>query len=358
MNMRFSHQLRPSISPLQRKAVKEAIEILYGVAGARPNDHFIFTSSGAEGVNHATWATYLDITRKTGKNQFLCSSLDEAPAIMAMSRLTEVGCVFQMIPVSGEGKVSAKSLVEKLNPRTAMVSLSWAHGLTGVIQPLNEIAELCCERGILLHVEASHVLGKGDFTFKESGAHIMTFNGFPQGTGGLFIRENSEISPLILGGTEQRGMRGGSFSVQGLIELASWAQREYQAKDHYGIEVARLRALFEELVTNGLPTATSLFKNQPRVPHITSFLFESAASDALCYLLSRKGVDVTFGGNSFQHFAHVLKACGIPEPLCHCGLSFGFSSDTSEKEIVEGAQIVVESVCQLQKYGEGVFYDR
>ncbi len=357
MHIHFNHHLGQRFSPLQERAIKEAFLTLYAFVGAKKNDHCIFTSSGAEGVNHAVFAAYLDITRKTGKNHFLCSALDEAPAIMAMSRLQDAGCVFQMVPADQDGRVLKRAVAEMLTPRTAMLSMSFASGLTGVLQPVSEIAELCHERGVLFHVEATHVLGKGDFSFEESGADIFTFSGMPQGTGGLFFRENIEISPLILGGGEQGGMRGGSFSFSGLVELAKWAKEESAHSDHYGMEIARLKTLFEELMILNVPSAKILFNHVQRVPHITSFLFPGVASDSLCYLLSQKGVHATFGGNGFQHFSHVLKACGVPDLDSHCALSFGFSHHTSEEEITTGVEKIAEAVHELQKCSGGVLHE-
>ncbi len=182
MPIHFNYQMGIPSTPLQQRAIREAYLSLYAFCGASKEDHLIFTSSGAEAVNHVIWATYVDVTRKTGKNQFLCSNLDEAPTIMAMSRLQECGCLFHMVPSTPYGYVTAKEVAEKITPRTALLSLSWANGLTGVIQPVAEIAELCHERGILFHVDATHVLGKGDFTIEESGADFLTFNWTDRGS--------------------------------------------------------------------------------------------------------------------------------------------------------------------------------
>ena len=350
MNLHFNHQLAAAPSPLQERALREAYLALYALAGARLENHFIFTSSGAEGINHAIFAAYLDITRKTGKNHFLCTSLDEAPAIMAMSRLQELGCLFQMIPANPECQITPKEVAEMLTPRTAMLSMSWVNGLTGVVQPVSSIAKICKERGILFHVDATHALGKGDFTFDESGADLLTFNGSRAGTGGMFIRKGTEISPLILGGKEQGQMRGGTFNASALIELAKWAKEERAHSDHYTLETARLRNHFEQLVCSRLPLVKPLFQAQDRVSHITSFIFPGATSDALLYLLQQKGVFATFGGNSFQHFSHILKACGLCEPDCHSGLSFSFSYETTEEQVELGVERLVEVVNSLQKY--------
>jgi len=327
---------------------EEAFSTFYELVEAKKADHFILTSSGAEGVNHVVWAAYLDITRKTGKNHFVCGALDEAPAIMAMSRLAEAGCLHEMVPANEEGIITAKAVAETLTPRTAMVSISWANGLTGVVQPVAEIAEVCRERGVLFHVEATHVVGKGYYTFEESGADLLTFEGIP-GMGGLFIREGVEISPFILGGNEQAFMRAGPINESLLLEWGRTIKENLRFRDHLCMETARLRDRFECLVGGGL------FADQERLPHISAQLFPGVASDALFYLLKRRGVNHgSFGGNRFQHLMHLLQTCGIPEPDCHCGLSFIFSHETTEEEVEKVAERVLEIVDQLREYSKGL----
>lgn len=348
----FSHPAGQRMTPLQERALREAYLTLYAFAGANKEDHFIFTSSAAEAVNHVVFAAYLDVTRKTGKNHFLCSSLDEAPTILSMSRLHDLGCIFQMIPAGHEGRISAKGLSGMLTPRTALLSLSWANGLTGVVQPLFEISQVCKERGILLHVDASHALGKGDFSFMESGADILTFSGPEGGMGGLFIHSELEISPLILGGEEQGNRRGGPFKLSNLLDFAQWAKEEHSHTDHYTIEIARLRALFESSLLERLPGAYVLFQDQERVPHLSTLVFPGVNSDALLFLLNQKGVAATAGGNQFQHLSHLLKACLIEPQDCFSALNFVFSHKTTPEEIELGVAIILESVESLRRYSQ------
>lgn len=327
---------------------EEALSALYALVQAKKGDHFIFTSSGAEGVNHVVLAAYLDITRKMGKNHFVCGSLDEAPAILAMSRLSELGCLHEMAPANREGIITAQAVAEAITPRTALVSIAWGNALTGVVHPVAEIGKLCKERGLLFHVDATAVLGKGYYTFEESYADIFSFDG-PPGTGGLFIREGIEMSPMILGGSEQGHMRAGSINLSALNEFAKWAKDLLRFRDHFCTEVARLRDRFEEIV------GTPLFKEANRLPHISAQLFPGCASDALFYILSRRSVPISFGGNHLQHLMHLLQACGLDERESHCGLSFTFSAETCPEEIETYAERVLEAVGQLKSYSKGVY---
>ncbi len=327
--------------------IEEAYSALYALVEAKKEDHFIFTSSGAEGVNHAVFAAYLDITRKAGKNHFVCGALDEAPAICSMSRLSEAGCLHEMAPANAAGIITPQAIAETLTPRTAMVSLSWANGLTGVIQPVQEIAEVCRERGVLFHVEATHVVGKGYYTLESSGADLLTFDGIP-GTGAFFIREGVEISPLILGGEEQAHMRAGRLNIPLLLEFGRTAKEALRFRDHLCMEISRLRDRFEAHFSTSV-----LFSDQERLPHVSAHIFPGVTSDALLYKLNRRGVqNATFGGNRFQHMMHILKACGIEEPEVHSGLSFTFNRDTTEEEVDTIAERTLEIVEELASYSK------
>lgn len=351
--MRFNRQMPP---PPDRALLKEAYTSLYELVGASPEDHFIFTSSGAEGVNHAIFAAYLDITRKTGKNHFICSNVDEAAAILSMTRLKEFGVLFQMAPVNEDGVVTREAIAETFTPRTALVSISWVQALTGVIQPIEEIAAVCRERGVLLHVEASQALGKGNFTLPASGADLLSFDGEalggPAGTGGLFIRKGVEISPFILGSQEQAHMRAGSLFGPALRGLTKTAQEAFKQRDHVLMEVSHLRSRFEEIILQKVPNARVLFADSNRVPHISCFLFPGVTSDALGYFLSQENIETTFGGGGHQHLMHILKASGIKEPLCHCGMSFSFSAEFTLEQMEWAAQTISKAVLQLQKYSQ------
>jgi cysteine desulfurase len=350
MSLYFNQQIPAGPTPLQERALREAYLMLYAFVGAKKEDHFIFTSSGAEAINHAVFAAYVDVTRKTGKNHFLCSALDEAPAIMAMGRLQEMGCVFQMVPPCPQGYVTLRSVIEMLTPRTAMLSLSAANGLTGVVQPLSEISALCQDRGILFHVDATHILGKSSFSFHDSGADLMSFNGPSPGMGALLVRAGFEVSPFILGGKEQGQMRGGALNVTFLLEFAKWAKEERSRSDYYGLEIARLRQLFEEKICLGIPGTKVLFQEEMRAPHITSLSFPGIESESLCFALTQKGLHATFGGNTLQHLVHILKACSVPAPECHSGVSFAFAPTLTEEDVEIGAQRVIEIAKHLQKY--------
>mgnify|MGYP005629988393 CR=1 FL=1 len=154
-------------------------ESLYRQLELDPTDTLVVTSSAAEAINHVTFVTYLNVTRPSGKNHFITSNVDEAPVIMSMERLFPLGCSCKMVKVDDFCTITPESLEETISPRTALLSVSWANALTGVIQPIEELGAICKDRGIIFHVDASQVLGKLPFSLKDLPIDILSFSSSP-----------------------------------------------------------------------------------------------------------------------------------------------------------------------------------
>lgn len=342
-----------SIHPLAehaRACAKDAINELYHLLQAKDEDNFILTSSHTEAINQVVLGCFLSSLEGQKRNHFLTSKLAEAPQVLAMSRLKTLGADFEMIEVDKEGNVTVEALEESITPRTCLLSLSWANGLTGVIQPLDKIAELCHKRGVLLHIDATHVLGKGSFDFATSHADFFTFNGEqlqgPRASGGLFVREGVDFSPLIAGGKEQGELRAGRVDVATLVGLCKAVELAKKNEDHCSFEILRLRDLFEGCLAD---FSSSPFKSCLRLPNISLLLFPGVTSDALAYYLGQKELYASIGGNLFQKISHLLSACGVEGEAVHTGVSFSFAPSQKEDEIRMAASLIRESVRHLQK---------
>lgn len=334
-------------------AMNESVKNIFELLGAKGKDQFVFTSSGAEAINHVIASAYETLTLQTGRNQYLAVNTNEAPSLMAVGRLEQSQCIGKMLNVNEKGKINAEILGDAITPRTALLSVDWANGLTGVVQPIGEIATLCEERGIALHLDATHVLGKLYFDLEDLGASYITFNGdqlhAPKGTGGVWIKEGITMNPWILGGVEQGGLRGGSFNVPGLVALGHAALELIDTRDLLGVETARLRNRLEEGILEALPNAVVHFKDEERLPHITAIGFPGVANEALLFSLNRQGVYASIGGGSFQQLGLILAASKIPEPLAHSSISFSLSRETTEEDIEHAIAIIVQSVQKLRK---------
>lgn len=334
-------------------AIEEALRGIYALLGANESDSIIFTSSAAEGTNHVILSTYFDYTIPTGRNQFITASHEEAPSIMAIGRLDQLSCVGKLVPPDTTGRITAAALADEITPRTAMVSLSWANGLTGVVNPIDEIAALCQDRGIRLHIDATHVIGKLPIEWEEIPAHFITFSGdaihAPSGTGALFIRHDVKCSPFILGGIEQGGYRAGNFSMAGLAALGQASREAIDCCDLMCTEVARLRTKLEDGLLKAIPDSTVFFRDQERIPNTTCIGFSGVSNEALLYLLNRKKVFASIGGGTHQQVGLILAASKVADALAHSAVSFSLSRETTEEDIDRTIAIAAECVANLRK---------
>lgn len=337
-------------------SMEESYQSIYKLFNGTPQDSFVLTSSGAEAVNHAILSSYFDSTLDTGRNHFITSNIDEAPAIMAIGRLEKLDCVGKMVRANKSGMVTAQEIADHILPRTALISLSWANGLTGVINPVAEIAKICRQRGITFHIDATHVLGKLYFDLDDIGANLISFNGdqlhAPKGTGGLYVKNDVNCSPFILGGFEQAGQRAGSLNVPGLVALGVASQELVETCDLLCTEVARLRNRLEEGITEGIPGAHVFFKDSERVPHITAIAFPGIANETMLYALNRRGIYASIGGGNFQQLALILENSSVEPVLAHSAVSFSLSRETTEDEIERTISIVIEEATKLQKLSQ------
>ncbi len=325
--------------------VPSSLERIYDLVGASLEDTFVYTSSNAEAVNQVLWSVFLEISRKTGKCHFITSAIEDAPTMQMMKRLEDLGCFVKIAPVNLKGEIDIEQLKALINPRTALISITMANGLTGVIQPIEEIEKIAHEKGILLHLDGSSAIGKYAFSFAETKAHYLTFSGnlihsLPA-TGGLFAKKDAPLVPLILGGSN---LRAGPQDTPSILSLCAAATQASLFLDMMSLEVARLRDLFEKEILKLIPDAQILFKNTLRLPNTTVIAFPFAHQEALLHMLRRKNVEALIGGNYSQHLFHLLTASKIDPLTASCSLSFSLSRMTTEESLRKAATLIYESV--------------
>ncbi|MDB6081555.1 MAG: iscS [Chlamydiia bacterium] len=342
------HEMGQNLLPYLEKSYRA----IYSLFSAKESDQFVFTSSNAEAISQVMHSVYYTVSRKTGKTHFVTSSIEDAASVLAISKLQEEGCTFEMAKVGSGGHVTLDTISEAITPRTCLISISLVCALTGVVQPIAEIVELCKLRAILLHVDVTHAVGKLFVDIDELGANFVTFNGeqfhAPKGTGGLFCR-GASLLPLISGEDEEKRLRGGPLNVPALIGLGQAAIEAESNKNLYCTEVARLRDKFEQQLNESYPEAHIFFKDQERAPHITTIAFPGIRNEALLYALSRKKLFANIGGGPFQQIERVLEEAGIDHVTAQCALSFSLSKETQEDEVDRAVTIITDAAKRLRR---------
>ncbi len=327
---------------------------IYGLVHADPEDTFVFTSSSAEAVNTAIFGSYLEYTRKEGKNQFITCVVEDEPVLCSLQRLEEVfGCSVKRLSLNREGRIDPESLHKMITPKTALVSLSWAHGLTGVVQPIEEIAKICQNAGVALHVDATYALGKIHLSFKDLPISYLTFAGdrihAPKSTGGLFVRKTATLSPLLVGGSEQLSLRASHFDMASFAALSAACQQAFLFQDQMSLETARLKVKLQEGL---LPHAKILFAHEHALPNVCVASFPGICQEALLYGLSQAGVYAAIGGGSSPLLSKTLLALGYEKETAYSALHFSLSRNTTEEEIERAISLISREAGKLKLFSQ------
>lgn len=329
---------------------------IYDLLGASDEDTILFTSSACEAINHVIQSEYFTISLDTGRNHFVSTHIDNAPQLMAIGRIEDLGGKATWVMPNAEGIITKDAIANAITPRSALVSITWASGITGVIQPAAEIADVCRERGVKLHLDATHVLGKVYFDLNDIGADFISFGGeaihAPIGTGALYIKRGTKLAPFILGGIEQGGLRAGPYSTALFMGFANACSEASDARDLVCTEVARFRDKFEEGIVSKIPNSTVFFQDVDRLANVTTMGFSGMVSEALLYYLEKKGLYACIGGGQQQQIGLILQAAQIPKLTANSAVSFSFSRETTEENVERAIDIVCDTVKTLRKTSE------
>jgi cysteine desulfurase len=244
------------------------------------------------------------------------------------------------VPVDGAGRVDPAAVAKALTPKTTLVSVMLANSEVGTIEPVAEIAALCKARNVLIHTDAVAAAGSIPIDVGELGVDALSLSGDqffgPKGAAALFLRKGTRVLPLIDGGVQEGGRRGGTENVAGIVgfgRAAAIARAELAGR------AARAAALRDRLIDGVLGTYDHVVLTGPRdrrLPHQASFCIRFVEGEALLLSLDMKGISVSSGSacsSKSLKASHVLLAMGIDHELAQGSLVFSLLADTTADDI-------------------------
>jgi len=325
--------------------IEKSMTSLYELVGAEREDQFVFTSSEREAARLVCFSVLCDHITKTGKNHLLTSCIDNASLLQTMNQLEKVGCETHYIPLNEEGIITPEAVEEAINPRTSMLALSWVNGLTGVIQPIWEIAKVCKKYGVLVYVQASEIFAKLAFRFSDLDIDFLSFTSEkfhgPKGAGGLFVKKEIDFPSLQC--------ENQITNLPGFIAMGVAAKEVLNYMDGMGTEVARLRAEFEDQLVLKIPEIVFFGQNASRVPNTTCFTIPGIHSDVLLFYLKEKEVYASSGGGERQRLESILASMGVKPLLAKGAISCSLSMFTTESEIEKAVEGITFVANELKK---------
>ena len=309
------------------------------LVGADP-DEVVFTS-GATEANHL--ALFGTVGPPFSGRHLVVSSIEHASLLEAARLLEELGAAVTRVDPGPDGRVAVAALLAALRPATALVALMHSNNETGVLQPVDETAEALAERGVALHVDAAQSVGRVALDWKSVRATTLAFTshklGGPTGVGALVVRAGTRLAPLLRGGRQERGRRGGTQPLLGAIGFAAAAR----ATRAHGPVDSAARDAFERRLAALLPKIAIRGGAAPRLPNTSSVTIPGRAARLLLDELSRRGLHAS-AGSACQAGApepsHVLKAMGLPAADVRATLRFSFGAGHRAEDGVRAAELV------------------
>jgi cysteine desulfurase len=279
-----------------RAELERARERVASLLGAQPEE--ILLTGGATEANNTALRRVLPARGGTGRH--LVTSAVEHPSVAEpLAVLESEGWRVTRVRVDSAGRVDADEMAAAIEPETAMVSLIWANNETGVIQPVGRVAELAKQRGVLIHSDATQAVGKLDVDLRRVPIDLLSlsahkFNG-PKGVGCLVLRGGLSFEPLIYGGHQERGRRGGTEDVAGVAGLGVACELAERELPRRAVAYAQLRDRLWEGIRAGIPRVRRNGSALHVLPNTLNIEFEGVAGEVLLQALDLEGVSVSSG---------------------------------------------------------------
>lgn len=339
-----------------RKNIEAAREQVANLIGAEPSE-IVFTSCGTESDNMAVNGA----AEVAGRNSKLITTRVEHPAVQGPCRhLKTLGHEVVELGVDASGQIDLSDLRKALSAGPAVVSIMWANNETGVIFPLEEIAEIVKEAECVMHTDAVQAVGKIPIDVRKTPVDMLSLSGHklhsPKGIGALYIRKGTKLQTFMIGGHQENGRRGGTENVPYIVGLGKACELAAANINDEMTRVARLRDKLQKGLLSNCPDTTVNGDEKHRLPNTTNISFQYIEGEAILYHLSDLGIAASSGSactSGSLEPSHVIRAMGIPFTAAHGSIRFSLSRYNTEEEIdyvIENMPAIVERLRNLSPF--------
>ncbi|MCC8356841.1 MAG: cysteine desulfurase NifS [Oscillospiraceae bacterium] len=323
------------------------------VAAAIHADHkeIYFTSGGSEADNQAI-LTAAQIGARKGKKHIISTAFEHHAVLHTLERLKKQGYDVTLLDVHENGVVTAEEVAAAIREDTALVTVMFVNNEIGTVQPIQEIGAVCRERGVLFHTDAVQAVGHIPVDVQEMNIDMLSLAGHkfhgPKGVGAMYVRRGIPVSVLIEGGQQERGKRGGTENIPGIVGLAAALNEALETQEQ---DMAHLAAMRDRLIDglSQIPHSRLNGDRERRVPGTVNFCFEGIEGESLLLLLDEKGIAASSGSactSGSLDPSHVLLALGLPHEVAHGSLRLSFSADVTADQI----DYIIASVTEVVAY--------
>jgi cysteine desulfurase len=338
------------------RKIKKAREQVAALLSCDPAE-VIFTSGGTESDNAAIKGA---IAAAPNRRKVVTTRV-EHPAVLAVCRdLENLGYTVIEIGVDKQGRLDLADLEAQIDDNTAIVTIMYANNETGTIFPVEEIAAIVTDRGIVFHTDAVQAVGKIPLNLSESRIDLLSLSGHklhaPKGVGVLYVRKGTRLSPFMLGGHQESGRRAGTENVPGIVGLGKACELAAENIELENTRVKKLRDKLEKAILESCPDCRINGDPKNRLPNTTNISFEYIEGEAILLMLDRFGICASSGSactSGSLEPSHVLRAMGVPFTAAHGSIRFSLSRYNTEDQIdftVEKMPGIVNQLRELSPF--------
>ncbi|MGC1478976.1 MAG: aminotransferase class V-fold PLP-dependent enzyme [Chthoniobacterales bacterium] len=345
----------PSSAYRLGQRAKDAVELARGqvadLVGCEARE-ILFTSCGTESTNAAILSA---VARDPDCRHVVTSAVEHSATVKLCEHLTRRGYEVTWLPVSPDGTLDLDGLAKSIRPETAVVSLLWANNETGVLFPVERVAEICREKKVLFHCDAVQAVGKVPVKLGESGIHLASISGHklhcPKGVGALYVDRKVRFAPMLRGSQEE-GRRGGTQNVASIVAMGAAAEVAARELADEQTRVRAMRDRFETTILSEVESVTVNGDREARLPNTSNLAFDGIEAEGALMLLDDAGICCSAGSACTTGSvtpSHVLKAMGASDRRARSSLRFSFGRFNTDEDVEAALRIVPEVVGKLRR---------
>lgn len=340
-----------------REALEEARSKMAGFLGA-DKDEFIFTSGSAESSNLALKGVAKALGAKKGKH-IIVSKIEDFPVLYSARTLAKEGFKVDYLDVDEHGFVDMKKLGTLISEETILVSIQHGNQEIGTVQDIESIGELCREKGVLFHTDATHTFMRVPLDVRGIKADLITVSAHtihgPKGIGGLFVRKGTPLAKMMDGGFQEFDLRGGMDNIPGAIGFAKAAELVTESEN---ARLKEMRDRIIDLVQKKIPDVTLNGDPVKRMPQNANITFHYVEGESITLHMDMYGISVSTGSACFSRSleaSHVIAAIGGDHERAHGSIRFTLGRYNTMDEVeyvVEKLQGIVENLRKISPLGK------
>lgn len=342
------------------KAIITARRQVQKLLGAEHDSEIIFTSCGTESDSTAI----MSALKAQPDRKEIITTVVEHPAILSLcEHLEKDGYKVHYLKVDNKGRLDLAEYKQLLSDKVAIVSVMWANNESGTIFPVELMAEMASDAGVMFHTDAVQAVGKLPINLQDSKIDLLSLSGHklhaPKGIGVLYLRRGVRFRPFLRGGHQERGRRAGTENSASIVALGKAAELAMQHMEEEQTSVKALRDRLEEGILSQVPHCFVTGDPENRLPNTCNIAFEFIEGEAILMLLNKQDIAASSGSactSGSLEPSHVMRAMDIPFTAAHGTVRFSLSRYNTVEEIdkvIEAVPPIVAKLRELSPYWEG-----